>query len=91
MRELQQAYDNRPSRPDDLERIRQLEHNVRERETAFNQLRDEMQFYKLELVNREQNYNKVFGVSGPNIGVLNPVQRKQAQQCESLQQENQRL
>ena len=48
---------------------------VREREANLNTLRDEMQFYKLELVNREQNYNKVFGVSGPNIGVLNPTRK----------------
>ncbi|CAD7974786.1 unnamed protein product [Amoebophrya sp. A25] len=71
--ELEELYESRPSRPEDIEQIRYLERECRERETAFNQLRDEMQFYKLELVNREQNYNKVFGVSGPNVGVLNPV------------------
>eukprot|EP00391_Amoebophrya_sp_Ameob2_P007458 CAMPEP_0178988350 /NCGR_PEP_ID=MMETSP0795-20121207/3764_1 /TAXON_ID=88552 /ORGANISM="Amoebophrya sp., Strain Ameob2" /LENGTH=981 /DNA_ID=CAMNT_0020679619 /DNA_START=662 /DNA_END=3604 /DNA_ORIENTATION=- len=73
--ELQRMYDERPPRPEDVEQIRLLERECRDRETAFNQLRDEMQFYKLELVNREQNYNKVFGVSGPNVGVLNPVQQ----------------
>jgi hypothetical protein len=31
-----------------------------------------MKFYKLELINREDNYNKVFG-NNPNIGVLNPL------------------
>ena len=71
---LTNMYENRPSRPEDIEQIRGLERDVRDRENAFTQLRDEMQFYKLELANREQNYNKVFGAS-PNIGVLNPVRK----------------
>jgi len=73
VKELQKLYDTRPSRSEDVEKIRGLECELCEREHNFNQLRDEMNFYKLELVNREQNYNKVFGVSGPNIGILNPV------------------
>jgi len=31
-----------------------------------------MKFYKLELINREQSYNQMFGTN-PNVGVLNPV------------------
>lgn len=31
-----------------------------------------MKFYKLELINREDSYNKMFG-SNPNVGVLNPL------------------
>ena len=31
-----------------------------------------MKFYKLELINREQSYNQMFGTT-PNVGVLNPV------------------
>jgi hypothetical protein len=30
-----------------------------------------MKFYKLELINREESYNQMFG-SKPNVGVLNP-------------------
>lgn len=30
-----------------------------------------MKFFKLELINRETNFNKVFNAN-PNIGVLNP-------------------
>ncbi|CAD7923950.1 unnamed protein product [Amoebophrya sp. A120] len=81
--ELQQMFENRPSRPEDVEQIRLLHQECRDRETAFNQLRDEMQYYRLELVNREQNYNKVFGVSGPNVGVLNPVSAHQPTQPNS--------
>ena len=31
-----------------------------------------MKFYKLELINREESYNQMFG-SKPNVGVLNPM------------------
>lgn len=36
-----------------------------------------MKFYKLELINREENYNKMFG-SMPNVGVLNPISTNKA-------------
>lgn len=31
-----------------------------------------MKFYKLELINREQSYNQMFGTN-PNVGVINPI------------------
>lgn len=34
-----------------------------------------MKFYKLELINRDNNFNKMFGTS-PNVGVLNPLAGK---------------
>jgi hypothetical protein len=34
-----------------------------------------MKFYKLELINREDSYNKMFGTN-PNVGVLNPLATK---------------
>eukprot|EP00397_Hematodinium_sp_SG-2012_P002485 GEMP01002492.1.p1 GENE.GEMP01002492.1~~GEMP01002492.1.p1 ORF type:complete len:1041 (+),score=304.97 GEMP01002492.1:325-3447(+) len=78
LHELQELYDTRPSRQEDLDFIDQLETEVREKESAFKQLFDQMQFYKLELVNREQNYNKTFGAN-PSVGVLNPMAKKNGQ------------
>lgn len=75
LQQLQALYDQRPSREEDLERLAALEADLREKEAAFKKMYEEMQFYKLELVNREQNYNKVFG-STPNVGVLNPNQKR---------------
>merc|ERR1712232_509463 len=72
VQELQDLYDQRPSREEDVERIEALEAEMEEKENTIKKLVDEMQFYKLELVNREQNYNKVFGAS-PLVGTLNPV------------------
>jgi hypothetical protein len=34
-----------------------------------------MKFYKLELINREDSYNKMFGTN-PNVGVINPLAAK---------------
>lgn len=31
-----------------------------------------MKFFKLELINRENNYNKVFNAN-PNVGIMNPL------------------
>jgi hypothetical protein len=38
-----------------------------------------LQKFKLELVNREQNYNKVFG-SSPNVGVMDPTAKTRGSQ-----------
>merc|ERR1711994_243182 len=75
LEELQQMYDQRPSREEDIERIRSLEAELLEKEAMVKKLLDEMQFYKLELVNREQNYNKVFGAA-PTVGIMNTVAAK---------------
>jgi len=75
--ELQQLYDSRPSRPEDLDRIAELQAELEQKIQEIKRLHEEMHFYKLELVNREQNYNKVFGAS-PTVGVLNPTQKKMA-------------
>jgi hypothetical protein len=33
----------------------------------------ELKFFKLELINRENNFNKLFNAN-PNVGVLNPLE-----------------
>lgn len=75
LQELQELYDSRPSRPEDLEHITALTIEVQEKDEMVKRLVEEMKFYKLELTNREQNYNKVFGAS-PTVGVMNPIAAK---------------
>ncbi|XP_041368165.1 protein FAM184A-like [Gigantopelta aegis] len=70
--EAEERYDNRDSRPEDLELIEQLRDAIQEREMRIKEIIDEKRFYQLELVNRETNFNKVFN-SSPNVGVLNPL------------------
>jgi len=73
--ELQELYESRPSREEDLELIANLEKDLDEKSAQVKKLLDDMQFYKLELVNREQNYNKVFGAA-PTVGIMNPIAAK---------------
>ncbi|CAJ1339643.1 unnamed protein product [Effrenium voratum] len=73
--ELQDLYNSRPSREEDLQLIAQLETDVETKAAQIKKLLDDMQFYKLELVNREQNYNKVFGAA-PTVGIMNPTAKK---------------
>lgn len=75
LQELQDLYDQRPSREEDLERIISLESELREKEVGYKRMYEEMQFFKKELINREQNYNKVFGAN-PQVGVIDPVSAK---------------
>ncbi len=59
--ELEYKYANRESRQEDVEKINQLLRENKEKEEALLKAFNDMKFYKLELVNREESYNKVFG------------------------------
>lgn len=76
LQEAEEKYHNRESRPEDLEAIAQLRDAIKEREMRMKTLIEEKQYYQMELVNRETNFNKVFNTD-PKVGVLNPLQKKQ--------------
>ena len=73
--ELQDLYENRPSRPEDLEMIKQLQDEIIQKDNLLKKAAEDMKFYKLELINRDNNFNKMFGTN-PNVGVLNPLAGK---------------
>lgn len=75
--ELSELHENRPSRDEDLTLIKHLQEQVGIKEEALKKAHEDMKFYKLELINREENYNKVFGAM-PNVGVLNPLANARA-------------
>ncbi|KAM4693996.1 protein FAM184A [Discoglossus pictus] len=70
--EMEEKYQNRESRPEDLQVIAELKDMVAERDQLIKKLIEDKKFYQLELVNRETNFNKVFSAS-PNVGVINPL------------------
>ncbi len=70
--ELQELYEGRPSRPEDLELIKQLQEEIIQKDNLLKKAAEDMKFYKLELINREQSYNQMFGTN-PNVGVINPI------------------
>ena len=79
--ELEKAdtrYYSREPRSEDLILISELQRSVTQREMELEKMKEESKFYKLELINREQSYNKMFGTK-PKIGSVTPIQTKSKQ------------
>jgi len=74
-RELQEAFQTRPSRPEDLELIEKLKEDNILKTEELRQAIENLKLFKLELLNREDNYNKMFNGT-PNVGVFNPLDHK---------------
>lgn len=70
--QLESKYNRRESRPEDVDKIKRLTEAVAEMQSEVDQTKEEMKYFKLELMNREENFNKNFG-GGPNVGVMNPM------------------
>lgn len=73
---LMERYQNRESRPEDIQRIAQLEREMVEKDELVLKTKEEMLYFKREMLNREENYNQKFGRS-PNVGVMNPLKTKE--------------
>lgn len=73
--EITELYDQRPARPEDLELIQTLQEEILAKENAIKKAAEDMKFYKLELINREQSYNAMFGAN-PNVGLIQPQQQR---------------
>jgi hypothetical protein len=72
--ELQDKYTNRPSRPEDVERIATLERENEEALRDVARMKEELVYFKRELINREENFNSRFaagGALGATVGVMN--------------------
>ncbi|TPX35759.1 hypothetical protein SmJEL517_g02001 [Synchytrium microbalum] len=75
---LQEAdikYQNREPREMDIQRISDLEVEVEKKKRRIMALEGELEYCKLELLNREVNYNKVFGTT-TRTGVLGSFDSK---------------
>ena len=60
---LEIKYKERPSRSDDINRIRQLENEIIDKDELVIKTREEMLYFKREMLNREENFNQKFGAS----------------------------
>ena len=69
--ELQELYEQRPSRPEDLDMLKDLDEQIVQKDAFIKKQEDDMKFYKLELINREQSYNQMFGTT-PMMGGAMP-------------------
>jgi predicted nucleic acid-binding Zn-ribbon protein len=72
---LEKRYANRESREEDIRRIEQLLQEMVEKDELVIRTREEMQYFKREMLNREENYNQKFG-SSPNVGVMQVIKPK---------------
>lgn len=61
LNELQFKYDFRESRSEDVELINRFMQENSELKKKLESAYNDMKFFKLELINREENYNKLFG------------------------------
>ena len=72
--DLYQAFEMRPSRAEDLDLILKLKNDNVEKTEELRKALENLKVFKLELFNREENYNKMFNAA-PMIGVMNPLDR----------------
>ncbi|KAG7396359.1 hypothetical protein PHYBOEH_002442 [Phytophthora boehmeriae] len=82
--EWQDKYNRRESRSEDVLRIVELERLVVEKDALARRTLDEMAYFKRELLNREEMYNKTFA-RAPNVGMLQ-VLKPHVQMQQQLQQ-----
>ncbi|KAJ1421006.1 hypothetical protein B484DRAFT_481233 [Ochromonadaceae sp. CCMP2298] len=73
---LERKYLDRESREADLGRILALEGEMVAKDELVVRTREEMQYFKREMLNREENYNQKFG-SSPNVGVMQVLKTKE--------------
>ncbi len=81
-RALEKRYHNRESREEDIARIQQLMNEMVEKDELVLRTKEEMMYFKREMLNREENYNQKFGKS-PNIGVMQVIKTKDAESVAS--------
>ena len=70
--QLQDLFERRPSRPEDLDMIKDQGDQIVQKDAFIKKQEEDMKFYKLELINREQSYNQMFGTA-PSIGGVGQV------------------
>ena len=73
--ELQTRYRNRESREEDLAKINELEQQMIAKDELVKQTREEMMYFKREMLNREESYNQKFNRT-VNVGVMDPLSGK---------------
>ena len=73
--QLIEKFENRPARPEDVAEISALTQLTAEQKMKMEKMNMQLQQFRMELLNREENYNRVFNAS-PNIGIVNPLNLK---------------
>ena len=72
---LEERYMKRESRPEDIARIKELELEMVDKDALVAKTKEEMLYFKREMLNREDNYNQKFN-RAPNVGVMQVIKPK---------------
>jgi membrane-associated HD superfamily phosphohydrolase len=72
---LETKYRNRESRQEDVEEINRLRTEMIEKDELVTKTREEMLYFKREMLNREESYNQKFNAK-PNVGVMQVLKSK---------------
>ncbi|GAB1603889.1 protein FAM184A-like [Argonauta hians] len=75
LKKVEEKFKNRESRPEDLEEIHKLRDEIYGKELQMKKVQDEKHFFQMELINRDTNFNKIFG-SSLQVGLINPLKVK---------------
>lgn len=74
LKDAEYKYQHREPRESDVRRIAELEDDLKRRKRRMEVMGEELEYYKLELNNREANFNKMFNKQ-PIVGVIKPDPR----------------
>ncbi|KAL7532751.1 hypothetical protein ACHAXR_004823 [Thalassiosira sp. AJA248-18] len=79
LKEAGEKWDSRPSLPNDEQRIKSLEHEVKTLSITERQTREKMLYFKRELENRETNFNMRFrtDAASTNGSPLRVIQKQE--------------
>ena len=77
LRTLLNQLKHRQSNPEDVENIESLNLSVTDLQAELATAKEEMNFFRRELINREENFNRKFTSKSPrNVGVMNVLKPK---------------
>jgi len=74
---LKDLFEKRPSKEEDMELIFKLREELMTKDKLLRAADENMEYYRNELLNREELYNKYFGTNNPKVGFINPIKNKE--------------
>lgn len=75
--ELKDLFEKRPPREEDMEMIFKLREELMTKDKLLKGAEENMEYFRNELINREELYNKYFGTN-PKVGYINPLKAKES-------------
>ncbi len=60
-----------------MELIMKLREEIMNKEKLLRAADENLEYYRNELLNREELYNKYFGKDNPKVGFINPIKNKE--------------